>query len=409
MTEAVYEPSFFAKLKAKVSCCQKSEKTTDKTPDEQRADARERQVQDLREFFRELGIYLLMLGCFSLSIWLDSSSLQKHNLASIFMTAAMPTDAPSGIESFLSSLYSLQNATGACSGILCRMTTTDYFAAEVNHSSSSSSFFGSALLGQIRLRQVRVQKRPCPAFYEKLEATNCYPDYAAGAEETTFTKEWAPDFDTSIDAGFKWQSQSDIGEVRLPTKTRGSPHRHTSRVCSCTPPSANSARTQVIPSPHPSHATLSTCALLSDARAASGFAVDFSTDVDQMAQRFALLRDAHWIDIKTVRMARLMFYMLFAHTNCSARSSSTSHTTTQTLTCSWPCACCTSSSRAALSLSLPTTGSCAQTSTTWPLSQISLKLGRRVSSLSLSASTSCRSCGRSSATGLSSTSAAFGT
>ena len=224
MADALYEPSFFAKLKAKVSCCRKSDKETDKTTSERRADAREEQVQNLREFFRELGIYLLMLGCFSLSIWLDSSSLQKHNLASIFMAAVMPSDKPSSIDSFLSSLYSRQNGTDACSGIMCRMTTTDYFASQVNHSSSSSSFFGSALLGQIRLRQMRVQKRPCPALYDKLEASNCYPDFAAGAEETTFTKEWAPDFDTSIDAGFKWQSQSDIGEVNsaqpLPTKTR---------------------------------------------------------------------------------------------------------------------------------------------------------------------------------------------
>jgi hypothetical protein len=213
MADALYEPSFFAKLKETVRCCRKPRKEADKTPEEQRTDSKEKQVQDLREFFRELGVYLLMLCCFSLSIWMDSSSIQKHNMASTFMEAVMPAGPPASVDSFFSMMYSHQNSTGVCAGILCRLTTPDYFSSEVNRSSGASDFFGSLLLGQIRLRQIRVQKVGCSSFYQTLESIDCFPDFGAGAEETTFTKEWAPDFDTSVDPGFKWQSQADVGEV----------------------------------------------------------------------------------------------------------------------------------------------------------------------------------------------------
>jgi hypothetical protein len=197
-----------------IFCCRKPDQEAEKTAAEKLLDAKQQQVQDLREFFRELCIYLLMLGCFSLSIWLDSSSLQKHNLASAFNKAIMPADTPTSIDSFFSTLYSRDNSTGGCSGMLCKITTTDYFASELNHSSRASDLYGSVMLGQIRLRQIRVQKRECASFYKQLEAIDCYPDFAAGEEETTFTKEWYPDFDTSVDTAFKWRSQADIGEVR---------------------------------------------------------------------------------------------------------------------------------------------------------------------------------------------------
>jgi hypothetical protein len=211
-----YEPSFFLRLKQKLSLLLCSKKPDNiKAIEALPADSKARQVQDLREFFRELGIYLLMLFCFSLAIWLDSSSIQQHNLARVFKDVIKPGEAPSSINAFYELLYSYQNSSDSCSGILCSLTSIDYFAGDsaANQTSGSSTFLGSTLLGQMRLRQIRVQKAPCSSFFQKLEAIDCYPEYAAGQEETTYTKDWAPDFDTSMDAGFQYQSQADTGEV----------------------------------------------------------------------------------------------------------------------------------------------------------------------------------------------------
>jgi hypothetical protein len=215
---ASFEPSFFAKLKQKFSCCRKSENAVH--PSSCEPDMKARQVQELREFFRELGIYLLMLFCFSLSIWLDSPSVQQFNLAQIFMSAVRPEVAPTSIAAFFDMLYTQNNATGGCSGILCTLTSPDYFAADynvfadANQSAGAQTYMGSIILGDIRLRQIRVQRQDCSSFYQKLEPINCYPDYSFGSEETAFTKEWAADFDTSVDAAFKWLSAADTGEVR---------------------------------------------------------------------------------------------------------------------------------------------------------------------------------------------------
>jgi hypothetical protein len=214
-----YEPSFWSKLKQKFSCCQATDKELVKSPEEQNMDTKVKQVEELREFFRELGIYLLMLFCFSLAIWLDSSSVQKYNLAQIFVGKVKPFESPSSVDSFYSMLYSRNSSSGECSGLLCALSSPDTFAlgddAAGNAANrTTSSHYGSVLLGQIRLRQIRVQKKDCSSFYQNLEAADCFPDYAAGAEETSYTKEWAPDFDTSADAGFKWQSSADTGEVR---------------------------------------------------------------------------------------------------------------------------------------------------------------------------------------------------
>jgi hypothetical protein len=202
---ASQQPGFFGKI---FSCC----RARDKAPEEEKkVDEKARQIQELRDFFRELGIYMLMLLCFSLSIWLDSQSSQKYNLAQIF-ARTISAQPPTSIDAFYSMFYSYQNSTGGCTGILCTLTAMDYFASDnvftqANQSAGSATFLGNVLLGQIRLRQVRVQQRTCSSFYQKLEATNCFPDYAVGAEETTYTKEWAPDFDTSVDKGFIWQSK----------------------------------------------------------------------------------------------------------------------------------------------------------------------------------------------------------
>jgi hypothetical protein len=210
-----HERSLFAKFKEKLSCCRKPDKAT--APEDQCADSKAKQVQELRDFFRELGIYLLMLFCFSLAIWLDSSSIQKHNLARIIMDVIKPGEAPASIDAFFEQMYSYQNSTGKCSGILCTLTSTDYFAAgHANGTSGGAAHLGSVLLGQIRFRQIRVQKTECSSFYQKLESTDCFPEYPAGQEETTFTKDWAPDFDTSVDLGFTYQSQADTGEVCIP-------------------------------------------------------------------------------------------------------------------------------------------------------------------------------------------------
>jgi hypothetical protein len=206
-----YEPSFWSKLKEKFS------KEPVKSPEEQNIDTKVKQVEELREFFRELGIYLLMLFCFSLAIWLDSSSVQKYNLAQVFMGKITASEVPSSVDSFYSMLYSRNASSGECSGVLCALTSPDTFAlgdaAGNGANQSTSSHYGSALIGQIRLRQIRVQKKDCSSFYQNLEAADCFPDYAAGAEETSYTKEWAPDFDTSVAAAFKWQSSEDTGEV----------------------------------------------------------------------------------------------------------------------------------------------------------------------------------------------------
>jgi hypothetical protein len=131
------------------------------------------------------------------------------------MEVIKPAEAPSSIDAFYEKMYTFQNSSGKCSGILCVLNSADYFAGDTaaNQSSSSPIFLGSMLLGQMRFRQVRVQKTTCSSFYQKLEDIECYPEYAAGQEETTYTKDWAPDFDTSVDAAFKYQSQADTGEV----------------------------------------------------------------------------------------------------------------------------------------------------------------------------------------------------
>jgi len=208
---------FFARMRQKFSCCQKPDDKAAKSAEEEKLDEKMRQIQELRDFFRELGIYMLMLFCFSLSIWLDSQSVQKYNLAQLF-TRTIAAQTPSSIDSFYSMFYSYQNSTGGCSGILCALTSMDYFASDSvftqANQSAGATYLGNVLLGQIRLRQIRVQKKACSSFYQKLESIDCFPDYALGVEETTYTKEWAPDFDTSVDKGFLWQSKGSGFGVR---------------------------------------------------------------------------------------------------------------------------------------------------------------------------------------------------
>jgi hypothetical protein len=307
-----YEQSFASRLKQRFSCFKKPDDV--KAPEELPADSKARQVQDLREFFRELGIYLLMLICFSLAIWLDSSSIQQHNLARIFMQVIKPKDSPTSVDAFYELLHSYQNSTGKCSGILCALTSTDYFAADSagNQSSGGSIYLGSMLLGQIRLRQVRVQKAACSSFYQKLEDIDCYPEYAAGQEETTYTKDWAPDFDTSTDSGFKYQSQAETEEVGLHCTTRVVVARNAAY--SAIPVVSDGWRVHYVPRQMilnhlyscPQLQLMSALpSLLANPHyfsSASGFVVDFPTDAAAVGDRLAALRQANWIDIKTVRL-----------------------------------------------------------------------------------------------------------
>jgi hypothetical protein len=170
---------FVARMRQKFSCCQKPDDKAAKSAEEEKLDEKMRQIQELRDFFRELGIYMLMLFCFSLSIWLDSQSVQKYNLAQLF-TRTIAAQTPSSIDSFYSMFYSYQNSTGGCSGILCALTSMDYFASDSvftqANQSAGATYLGNVLLGQIRLRQIRVQKKACSSFYQKLESIDCFPD-----------------------------------------------------------------------------------------------------------------------------------------------------------------------------------------------------------------------------------------
>jgi hypothetical protein len=62
---------FVHRMRQKFSCCQKPDDKAAKSAEQEKLDEKLRQIQELREFFRKLGIYMLMLFCFSLSIWLD--------------------------------------------------------------------------------------------------------------------------------------------------------------------------------------------------------------------------------------------------------------------------------------------------------------------------------------------------
>jgi Ca2+-binding EF-hand superfamily protein len=197
--------SFFRRI----FCCAKPG-SVHPTESEQKLTGKAKHVQDLRMFFKELTKYVAWLLVFTIVIFMGKNSMQQYNLIQFFKTQVLGVaEMPNSIATFWNYLYS--NDEGGPVGLIPALSGS--LTSSENNSTASLFLFGNRLLGNIRLRQVRIQPSDCLPYYLQLEKdARCYPDWSFFMEEVKYSKDWNADFDTTNDE-YQWKSVSATDEL----------------------------------------------------------------------------------------------------------------------------------------------------------------------------------------------------
>ena len=167
-------------------------------------------VYDLQMFFKELFKYVAWLLAFTIVIFMGKNSIQQYNLIQFFKSSVLGSaDAPTSIATFWDYLYT--NGKEGPSGLIPALSGT--LNTGENNSTASVFLLGNRLLGNIRLRQVRIQPSECMPYYLQLEKdARCYPDWSFFLEEVKYSKDLNADFDTSNEE-YQWKSVSATNEL----------------------------------------------------------------------------------------------------------------------------------------------------------------------------------------------------
>lgn len=193
----------------RVFCCGKPA-TVHPTEGQKELTGKAKHVYDLRIFFKELIKYVVWLLAFTLVIFMGKNSIQQYNLIQFFKTNVLGAqETPNSISTFWDYLYSSgkEGPAGLIPALSGSLSTGEF------NSTASVFLFGNRLLGNIRLRQVRVQPSACLPYYLQLEKdARCYPDWSFFMEEVKYSKDWNADFDTSNEE-YQWKSVSATDEL----------------------------------------------------------------------------------------------------------------------------------------------------------------------------------------------------
>jgi hypothetical protein len=195
----------------RIFCCAKpaSVHPCDK---EKKLSGKAKHVYDLRMFFKELFKYVAWLLAFTVVIFMGKNSIQQYNLIQFFKSSVLgAAESPNSISTFWDYLYS--NGNEGPTGLIPALSGS--LSAGENNSSASVFLLGNRLLGNIRLRQVRIQPSECMPYYLQIEKdARCYPDWSFFMEEVKYSKDWNADFDTSNEE-YQWKSVSATNELFL--------------------------------------------------------------------------------------------------------------------------------------------------------------------------------------------------
>ena len=168
-------------------------------------------VYDLQMFFKELIKYVSWLLAFTVVIFMGKNSIQQFNLIQFFKTNVLgAAEIPNSIATFWDYMY--MNGEAGPAGLIPALSGS-LSTGEDGNSTASMFLFGNRLLGNIRLRQVRIQPSECLPYYLQLEKdARCYPDWSFFKEEVKYSKDWNADFDTSNDE-YQWKSVAETDEL----------------------------------------------------------------------------------------------------------------------------------------------------------------------------------------------------
>lgn len=168
-------------------------------------------VYDLQMFFKELIKYVSWLLAFTVVIFMGKNSIQQFNLIQFFKTNVLgAAEIPNSIATFWDYMY--MNGEAGPAGLIPALSGS-LSTGEDGNSTASMFLFGNRLLGNIRLRQVRIQPSECLPYYLQLEKdARCYPDWSFLKEEVKYSKDWNADFDTSNDE-YQWKSVAETDEL----------------------------------------------------------------------------------------------------------------------------------------------------------------------------------------------------
>jgi hypothetical protein len=193
----------------RIFCCAKPA-VVHPSESEKELSGKAKHVHDLRMFFQELFKYVAWLLAFTVVIFMGKNSIQQYNLIQFFKSSVLGAAvAPNSISTFWDYLY----ATGSegPSGLI--PTLSGSLSSGEKNSTASIFLLGNRLLGNIRLRQVRIQPSECMPYYLQLEKdARCYSDWSFFMEEVKYSKEWNADFDTSNEE-YQWKSSSVTNEL----------------------------------------------------------------------------------------------------------------------------------------------------------------------------------------------------
>ena len=194
----------------RIFCCAKPA-TVHPIESEKELTGKAKHVNDLRVFFKELIRYVTWLLAFTIVIFMGKNSIQQYNLIQFFKTNVLGVaETPHSIPSFWDYLYS--NGEKGPGGLIPALSGS-LSTGEDSNSTASIFLFGNRLLGNIRLRQVRIQPSACLPYYLQLEKdARCYSDWSFFMEEVKYSKDWNADFDTSNEE-HQWKSVSTTDEL----------------------------------------------------------------------------------------------------------------------------------------------------------------------------------------------------